>query len=90
MFQNKAAHYIILKYGTQVVFDCTFVQPLQSRRRGLWTSLALLVGSGPRTPTLRDMRDDEQRGSPYDAKCNVAEIGAVNMGEIGAVRKRSR
>ena len=41
-------------------------------------------------PTLRDMRDDEQRGSPYDAKCNVAEIGAVNMGEIGAVRKRSR
>ena len=26
--------------------------------------------------------------SPYDAKCNVAEIGAVNMGEIGAVRKR--
>ena len=47
------------------------------------------VGSGPR-PTLRDRRDDEQRGSPYDAKCNVAEIGAVNMGEIGAVRKRSR
>ena len=41
-------------------------------------------------PTLRDRRDDEQRGSPYDAKCNVAEIGAVNMGEIGAVRKRSR
>ena len=33
---------------------------------------------------------DEQRGSPYDAKSNVAEIGAVNMGEIGAVRKRSR
>ena len=27
--------------------------------------------------------------SPYDAKCNMAEIGAVNMGEIGAVRKRS-
>ena len=45
------------------------------------------VGSGP---ALRDMRDDEQRGSPYDAKFNVAEIGAVNMGEIGAVRKRSR
>ena len=41
-------------------------------------------------PTLRDRRDDEQRGSPYDAKCNVAEIGVVNMGEIGAVRKRSR
>ena len=41
-------------------------------------------------PTLTDRRHDEQRGSPYDAKCNVAEIGAVNMGEIGAVRKRSR
>ena len=47
------------------------------------------VGSGPR-PTLRDRRHDEQRGSPYDAKCNVAEIGAVNMGEIAAVRKRCR
>ena len=32
-------------------------------------------------PTLRDRRDNEQRGSPYDAKCNVAEIGVVNMGE---------
>ncbi len=31
---------------------------------------------------------DEQ--SPYDGKFYVAEIGAVNMGEIGAVRKRSR
>ena len=29
------------------------------------------------------------KGSPYDAKIHVAEIGAVNMGEIGAVRKRS-
>ena len=47
------------------------------------------VGSDPR-PALTDRRHDEQRGSPYDAKCNVAEIGAVNMGEIGAVRKRSR
>ena len=27
--------------------------------------------------------------SPYDAKFNVAEIGAVNMDDIGAVRKRS-
>ena len=41
-------------------------------------------------PTLRDRRDDEQRRSPYDGKFNVAEIGAVNMGEIGAVRKRCR
>ena len=38
----------------------------------------------------RSRRDDEHRGSPYDAKFNVAEIGAVNMGEIGAIRKRSR
>ena len=30
---------------------------------------------------MRDRRDD--------AKFNVAEIGGVNMGEIGAVRKRS-
>ncbi len=42
-----------------------------------------VVDFGP----LRDRRDDEQRGS---AKFNVAEIGAVNTGEIGAVRKRSR
>ena len=28
-------------------------------------------------PTLTDMRHDEQRGSPYDAKCNVAEIGPL-------------
>ena len=53
------------------------------RRRGLWTSR----GSAP---TLRDRRDDEERSSPYDAKFNVAEIGAVNMGEIGAVKKSSR
>ncbi len=38
----------------------------------------------------RSMRDDEQRESPYVAKFNMAEIGAVNMGKIGAVRKRSR
>ena len=46
------------------------------RRRGLWNSLGSL------RPTLRDRQDD--------AKFNVAEIDAVNMGEIGAVRKRSR
>ena len=34
------------------------------------------VGSGPR-PMLRDRRAHEQRGSPYDAKCNVAEIGCT-------------
>ena len=54
------------------------------RRCGLWNSLGSL------RPMLRDRRDDEQRESPYDAKFNVAEIGAVNMGEIGVVRKRSR
>ncbi len=43
-------------------------------------------------PTLRDRRDDEQRGSPYDATFNVAEIGAVNMGEPSenaAAKKRA-
>ena len=39
-------------------------------------------------PTLRDRRDDEQRGSPYDAKCNVAEIGAVKMGDRPSSRIR--
>ena len=28
--------------------------------------------------------------SPEDAKFNMAEIGAANMDDIGAVRKRSR
>ena len=83
---KKAGHYNILKYGTQV-FHGTFVQPLQRRRRGLWTSLALLKWVAAK---LRDRRDDEQMGSPYDANFNVAQIGAVNMGEIGAVRKRCR
>ena len=69
------------------MFHGTFVQPLQRRRRGLLTNLALLKWVAP---TLTDRRDDEQRGFPYDAKCNVAEIGAVNMGEIAAVRKRCR
>ena len=30
------------------------------------------------------------RSPYYDAKFNAAEIGAVNMDDIGAVRKRSR
>ena len=70
---NKAAHYIILRQGTQV-FHGTFVQPLQRRRRGLWTSLALLKW----VAATRGQIGDEQRGSPYDAKFHVAEIGAVN------------
>ena len=51
-----------------------------------------VVDFGPAwvAPTLRDRRDDEHRECPYDSKFNVVEIGAVNMGEIGAVRKRSR
>ena len=72
------------------MFHGTFVQPPSTSPS--WTldqPGTVKVGSGPQ-PTLRDRRDDEQRGSPYDAKCNVAEIGAVNMGEIGAVRKRRR
>ena len=56
------------------------------RRRGLWNSMGSL------RPTLRDRRDDEQRGSPCDATFNVAEIGAVNMGEPSenaAAKKRA-
>ena len=44
--------------------------------------------SGPRT--LAGPRWEIGETMNNDAKCNVAEIGAVNMGEIGAVRKRSR
>ena len=53
----QRVHYIILKYGTQVVFHCSRCEPSEFesahytkigdagvRRRGLWTSL----GSGPR------------------------------------------
>ncbi len=41
---------------------------------------------------MTDWRDDEQRRSPYDAKCNVAEIGVVDMGEPSenaAAKKRA-
>ena len=41
------------------------------------------VGSGPR-PTLRDRRDDEKNVKCNDAKCNVAEIGAVSSRSISA------
>ena len=53
------------------------------------SALFMKLGAYASGPTLRDRRDDEQRGSSYDAKFNVAEIGAVNMGEIGAVRKET-
>ena len=69
------------------MFHGTFVQPRQRRRRGLWTSLALLKWVAAH---MTDRRDDEQERSTYDAKFNVAEIGAVNMGDIAAVRKRCR
>ena len=46
------------------------------------------VGSGPRREIGETM--NKVGRSPYDAKFNVAEIGAVNMDDIGAVRKRSR
>ena len=58
-------------------------------RHGSFTPSTSPSWTRPATHVV-DRRHDEQRGSPYDAKCNVAEIGAVNMGEIGAVRKRSR
>ena len=90
---NKVAHHITAKIGDAGCIRlhvCTTPSKSPS-----WTLDQPGTVSGQRAayasgPTLRDRRDDEQRGSPYDAKCNVAEIGAVNMGEIGAVRKRSR
>ena len=91
---NKAAHHIttakIGDAGCIRLHVCSTPSKSPS-----WTLDQPGTVSGQRAayasgPTLRDRRDDEQRGSPYDAKCNVAEIGAVNMGEIGAVRKRSR
>ena len=39
-----------------------------------------LDGAMGSVPTLRDRRENEQRVLPYDAKFNMAEIGAVNMG----------
>ena len=50
----------------------------------------LLKWAATRDPLSQIGDTMNKGGSPYDAKCNVAEIGAVNMGEIGAVRKRSR
>ena len=82
---NKAAHQITAKIGDA---GCIRLHICSTPPKSpSWTLDQPGTVSGP---TLRDRRDDEQRGSPYDAKCNVAEIGAVNMGEIGAVRKRSR
>ena len=90
---NKAAHHITAKIGDA---GCIRLHVCSTPSKSpSWTLDQPGTVSGQRAayasgPTLRDMRDDEQRGSPYDANCNVAEIGAVNMGEIGAVRKRRR
>ena len=56
---------------------------------GSFNPFNVAVVDSARDPRRGDMMN-KGGGSPYDAKCNVAEIGAVNMGEIGAVRKRSR
>ena len=75
-------------YSTARLFNPFDVAVVDLDQPGTVSGQRAAYASGP---TLRNRRDDEQRGSsPYDAKCNVAEIGAVNMGEIGAVRKRSR
>ena len=87
---KKAAHYNYTKIGDAGVPRHVCSTPSTSPSWTLDQPGTVKVGSGHRRHTLRDRRDDEQRGSPYDAKCNVAEIGAVNMGEIAAVRKRCR
>ena len=82
---NKAAHHIMAKIGDA---GCIRLHVCSTPSKSpSWTLDQPGTVSGQRAayasgPTLRDRRDDE--------KCNVAEIGAVNMGEIGAVRKRSR
>ena len=84
---NKAAHHITAKIGdTGVPRQAAHYITAKIGDAGVPRQAAhyITTSSGPR-PTFRDRRHDEQRGSPYDAKCNVAEIGAVNMGEIGAV-----
>ena len=86
---NKAAHHITAKIGDA---GCIRLHVCSTPSKSpSWTLDQPGTVSGQRAAyasgaTLGDRRDDEQRGSPYDAKCNVAEIGAVNMGEIGAVR----
>ncbi len=84
-------------YGEFGEFSLRFTAPLSGRsvsNKAAHHITAKIGDAGaPRHvkwAAFRDRRHDEQRGSPYEAKCNVAEIGAVNMGEIGAVRKRSR
>ena len=90
---NKAAHHITAKIGDA---GCIRLHVCSTPSKSpSWTLDQPGIVSGQRAayasgPTLRDRRDDEHRGSPNDAQCNVAEIGAVKMGEIGAVRKRSR
>ena len=79
---NKAAHHITAKIGDA---GCIRLHVCSTPSKSpSWTLDQPGTVSGQRAayasrPTLRDMRDDEQRGSPYDAKCNVAEIGAVNI-----------
>ena len=90
---NKAAHQITAKIGDA---GCIRLHVCSTPSKSpSWTldqpgTVSVQRAAYASGPTLSDRRDDEQRVSPYDAKCNVAEIGAVNMGEIGAVRKRSR
>ena len=89
---NKAAHHITAKIGDAGCIRLHVCSTLS--KSPSWSLDQPGTVSGQRTayasgPTLRDRRDDEQRGSPHDAKCNVAEIGAVNMGEIGAEPGRS-
>ena len=87
---NKAAYHITAKIGDAGCIRlhvCSTPSKSPSRTLDQPGTVSGQRAAGASGPTLRDMRDDEQN---YDAKCNVAVIGAVNMGEIGAVRKRSR
>ncbi len=86
---NKAVHHITAKIGDAGCIRLHVCSTPSTSPSWTLDQPGTVSGQGAAYasgPTLRDRRDDE----PYDAKCNVAEIGVVNMGEIGAVRKRSR
>ncbi len=91
---NKAAHHITAK--NYLIGDAGCIRlhvcstPSKSPSWTLDQPGTVTVGSGPRTLAGTRWEIGETMNKCNDAKCNVAEIGAVNVGEIGAVRNRSR
>ena len=61
-------------------------QPLQRRRRGLWTSLALLVGRGPRTLVGPRWQIGEtmNKGGPL----TMVYVDSHSLGQLALASKR--